>query len=75
MNNSLTSAKHLIDAALERYTDQILEKASRLKAVGFTSLQWHPAVNHRQVNCCCGQMLTGHEGTSSAPTLLLPGRG
>lgn len=70
MNNSLTSAKHLTDAALERYTDQILEKA-----VGFTSVQWHPAVNHRQVDCCCGQMLTGHEGTSSAPTLLLAGRG
>lgn len=31
MNNSFTSAKHLIDAALERYTDQILEKASRGK--------------------------------------------
>lgn len=30
-NNRLTSAKHLTDAALERYTDQILEKASRGK--------------------------------------------
>lgn len=35
MNNSLTSTKHPIDAALEHYTDQILEKARRGKQWAF----------------------------------------
>lgn len=70
-NTRLTSAKHFIDAALKRYTDQMHEEASRGKQWQSTSLQKPPAVNHRRVNF--------HDDwpwlPSSTTTLLWPGRG
>lgn len=50
-NASLTPAKHFIDVALKRYTDQMHEEASRGKQWQSTLLQYPPAVNHRQGNC------------------------